>query len=472
MGGQEMRENFDEMAKQLRIQRLKEVRAQEKQISEQRCRVYRDVIDERKDMKFQEKKRVKFEEMVTKVDQAVSELSQTLVETGTAHREAQSHSENLIKKQIKTENVTRQRSINAENRMNHAWLELKREQLERKRQDHEKFLLKQIRDQERYVEREDAHEFGEMKSAQKTRHEYITAERERIARTPQSAERVHHRFPIKITANVIRHGGSPGREEEEGLVINTAATAEVETKRNAWTNIMNEMKRKKVIKQRAAAARVSVLRSNTAEFLEEELKLLNNADRAGERIIRVKEAIGVPAVVENAKVKSSFEKVFMSLPPPPPPVHYEGEEEEEARLTTTKKPSFPTTTLQQQQHQQQQQVSQKGDAFWIDMQRNKRSHSITSASTFSTAPSDDNSQSSYERRVQPTIPVTQPRAYLWSAEYNQTDSESSSPDSSAIQEEDGEEEEVEATNTKSEVEKSRQSRSSIRESKVVWPFSC
>lgn len=323
MGRIELQEDLTNLARQLRIQRLREVREQERQISAVKCLTYRSKIIECKEVKYENSRRKKVEKLSKQAENLMVKWQCSLVQTGDAHRNARIHSEKAYDKKSSQQRHAKKYQVIAESRMERALKIERYRQMQRQKKDEELQALKQIRDQERISERDDAHTMREaLESRQKftaTLEKDLTLSNvnQKIAR---SAEQVHHRFPTMITAKVIRHqdpgNGIVDNHGDSGdakvAIVNEAAEQERQTIRHTWTNILSEMKRKKVVKKRAEIARIKNMKMAGAEYLEEELRYLQQVDIAAPRNARVKESTNVKPEAEDPNLQIKFEREFMS----------------------------------------------------------------------------------------------------------------------------------------------------------------
>ena len=110
---------------------------------------------------------------------------------------------------------------------------------------------------------------------------------------------------------MTRHGYTP----EEKAVLNQATIQEIHAKKVAWKNVLNEMKRKRIIQERFKVAKQTYFKLTSAEHLEEELKLLEKIDKSGIRSQRTKESMMIEDErMQWNQMKQNFEKIFMNAP--------------------------------------------------------------------------------------------------------------------------------------------------------------
>jgi hypothetical protein len=310
-GRLELQQELGDLSKQFHIQRIKEVREQEKRIAEERCRLYRETLDQIKEEKYAKKIQEKEKQHREKVTQLTKVWSSSLLETGTAHRKAAEVNLLQYKLQMKRNEKLRKHQEKAEERRHYAMEKLRKQQTELRTAQRDKEYLKHLRDEERAVERETAHEYGEHHKSIHTDNNDNDSEYTNTRMIKQSAENVHDRFPIKIRATVTRHGYTP----EEKAVLNQATIQEIHAKKVAWKNVLNEMKRKRIIQERFKVAKQTYFKLTSAEHLEEELKLLEKIDKSGIRSQRTKESMMIEDErMQWNQMKQNFEKIFMNAP--------------------------------------------------------------------------------------------------------------------------------------------------------------
>lgn len=308
-GRLEIREDLEAMAKKLRVKRMQEVREQERQLALARNQEYRDKINQRKEKKMILAKDVKREEVVQKRDQVAAQWQCSLAKTGEAHRTARWSTQETIERRITTETTTIEQRLHAEARQKEAMDIIRTKRAEAQQRINDMLYLKHLRDDAKQEEREDAHARRETQEIKDrlNRPQPIVHNTHYFHQVVQSAERVDHRFPIKIQAKVIRHG----LVANDDTVYNDAKIQETVTIKNNWDHIMTEMQQKKAVKKRAIVAKSVAIKQRGSQNLEDQLKVLSVVDRAGGRLHRVKEIHQISKDEDNMKVKDAFEKLFM-----------------------------------------------------------------------------------------------------------------------------------------------------------------
>ena len=319
-GAIECQEQLESLSKKLRIQRLKEVREQERLIASRACMAYRDCINSRKESKASIIKENKVCGLQREQASLTRQWQSTLTAVGSAHRNAREITEVRNKKTDTNKQLQHKRRADELQRSKSA-IKTIQENIQRVKQSSDRLLeLQQIRDQYQQSDREDAHAHGESFKARQRlleSHSYVPEEPHgnlsvrNQSRVLQSALSIERRFPIKVNATIIRHG-LPHRDNT--IIMNDAATEESIARRKTWAAVMTELLSRRKTIVRAREATNTVVRNKTVEFLETELKLLELADKQGSRQSRLCNVLGVAPDEEESTVQRSFEKVFLSRP--------------------------------------------------------------------------------------------------------------------------------------------------------------
>jgi hypothetical protein len=321
-GSLEVRGKFDALSKELRIQRLKEVREQERLIAQKRCSTYRQCIDGRKASKtkvISEQKRSVREDQLNELTQKWRSAAE---ESGLAHRLAKSRTDAAMKKSVETTKIgirraaeEQQRSLVAEKIRHENILAAQRESLRL-------LALQQVKKEFRQSEREDAHAIGETYAARQQLEDLKAAALERMHSVPvvytqrrvqQGAVSIEQRFPVEVHARVVRHGVR-GHGYDATVIHNSATVEEVTILRKNWQLVMREMQNKIRTRVRAKTAQHTVERNRGVVFLDSELHQLEIVDKAPGRQHRLNSALCVAPDAEAPRLQSTFEKMFMSKP--------------------------------------------------------------------------------------------------------------------------------------------------------------
>jgi len=318
-------------SKALRIQRLKEVRSKEKDVSDVGAEAYRQCIADRKAAKELSEKEKKRTEKVQELQILSKKWQNAVQESGAAHNQAKKNVDILLKKS-EVESKISERRREEESRREKAGLRLRQEQiLETQRASMRLVELQQTKREMRKSDREDARAHGEAYTA---RQELWECQREAIAhihsvpvvytqtRVQQGAVSIEQRFPVEVHAQVWRHGvagaggvrGAAGGGLFRAEVRNGAQVEEGAILRKTWTRVMSEMLTKIKTKKRAQTAKRTVEQHKGVLYLESELQRLEAADKAPSRQTRICSALGVSPDAEAPRLQGSFEKMFLSKP--------------------------------------------------------------------------------------------------------------------------------------------------------------
>eukprot|EP01040_Poterioochromonas_malhamensis_P005363 gene5363-5750_t len=308
-GDIELHNNITELSKKSRIQRIKEVREQEKLLALERSQDFRKYVDERKQIKYEKKVQLKKQQLIQEKLDKMKELEYCLVKTGEAHRNAKDEVKVFQKRLQSKERKYHEDEEKLQQRHQYALKVMKEEREIGEKETAHILHLKTLREQSRKEEREDAHYYAEHRAVREEVGRQVHVRKYQRALTPRSAERVHERFPTEINPTVVRHTMS-----DTNIVSNNATIQERVTLRKSWRAIMDELRRKRVMKEREKEAIQTHRQNRGARFLEEELQLLTLVDKSRHRI---KETAQVEVEEEAEEVRGDatrdeFERIFMS----------------------------------------------------------------------------------------------------------------------------------------------------------------
>lgn len=308
-GDIELHNNITELSKKSRIQRIKEVREQEKLLALERSQDFRKYVDERKQIKYEKKVQLKKQQLIQEKLEKMKELEYCLVKTGEAHRNAKDEVKVFQQRLQSKERKYYEDEEKVQQRHQYALKVMKEEREIEEKETAQILHLKTLREQSRKEEREDAHYYAEHRAVREEVGRQGLVRKYQRALTPRSAERVHERFPTEVNPTVVRHTMS-----DTNIVSNNATIQERVTLRKSWRAIMDELRRKRVMKEREKEAIQTHRQNRGARFLEEELQLLTLVDKSRHRI---KETAQVEVEEEAEEVrgdatKDEFERIFMS----------------------------------------------------------------------------------------------------------------------------------------------------------------
>lgn len=320
LGTLEVQGKLDCFSKQLRIQRIKEVREQEKAIAQQRCVSYRQCIYERKADKECHLKKQKQNDQLHELNNLHSRWQRAASESGGAHRSAKENVNILMKKTAAEACLLQKREKEKVRRENDA-LKLRHEQiLETQRQSLRLLELQQVKKEIRQSDREDAHAMGEVYAARQELLDLKNAALSGLHRVPkvytqtrvqQGADSIEQRFAVEVNARIWRHGA---RATDSTVIRNGASVEETAILKKNWQLVMREMQNRTRTRVRARTAYQTVERQKGVQFLDSELQQLEAADKAHGRQFRLCNSTAVVPDVEEPRLQNTFEKMFLSKP--------------------------------------------------------------------------------------------------------------------------------------------------------------
>lgn len=321
LGNLELQGMFVTMSKQLRLQRLKEVRESERQIALKRCATYRQCIDGRKLEKAHVIRDQIKSDKLSNLHVMKMEAKKASDESGLAHQLARSRAEVAARETVENAKVAKRRAREDKERQRFAGKIRQEELLAAQRPALRQFALQQVRKEIRQSEREDAHAIGETYAA---RQQILEAQRAALdsmhavppvythRRVQQGAVSIEQRFPIEVHARIIRHGARGGKDRS--VVHNGAFVEESAILRKNWQAVMREMTTRLRVKARAKVAEQTVERKKGVQFLDSELQQLETADKSYGRLGRLNSTQAVPPDAESPRLQGAFEKVFLNKP--------------------------------------------------------------------------------------------------------------------------------------------------------------
>ena len=304
--------------KEARLQRLQEVRQQEKLLSSDRCSAYRKVIELRTQTKTEFIKSMLISEKKNHQNRLILEWQGSLVDTGYGHRTAlEVNSRNSVR--ISTADTrNHERLLIAANRGREAMIE-RNSEIERQQKITAKLMERgSFRTTAIASDREDARAAAETKIAEHARKAMLMKQKTDkssnvINMTRQNAVRIQDRGPVAKDINVIRHGKS---EVDEVSSISCARVEERNALAKRWGVVMKEMRHRNIITSRALIARQTMRSINQGEAFENELSLLMLADKSLCRIGKARNVASVRAAADRVKATPNaaraFEREFLS----------------------------------------------------------------------------------------------------------------------------------------------------------------
>ena len=327
-GTLEWRAECSQDFKEKRLQRLQQVRLQEKIMSTGRCEAYRKVLGVRNVRKIAAIKGELLIERELLHDNLTVAWQSSLVDTGYAHRTASVISLANNTRQKGDEELSLKRRNHACQRGRAAANEGYRIVKEVEKVVADRLERESVRAITSASDREDARATAEAKAARQFRkvvndnedqaqcfHSQKTTNMMTVAR--QSAVRIQDRGSILKDTNVVRISSA---DINESSYQNRATEEERVALKKQWSTVLTEMRHRKATASRAQLARRTNAETHQAEAFRTELSLLSMADRALCRSTKVRNLASVvatphmgdatPAAVRN------FEREFMYSPTP------------------------------------------------------------------------------------------------------------------------------------------------------------
>ena len=315
----ERKRDGQEIAKLLRLQRIKDLREQEKLLGRERCAMYRASIADNKKSKRIVARAKKLKEMQTTHDDVAKKWRKSLVDTGAAHREADETAVQTWVKQVDHDKENRQKQKLVECRQKDALKDVTRSnKAAQKVQDRQREQRLAMLDLQA-SNREDARRAAEARIAKeeaKARNRMNLENqvgpliiKQADAKQSASSAKLMQSSSIAVQAKVMKHGAT---KADITVVQNDAKKAEVLSYKKIYSRVIDEMKNKIKAKNRARVAVKSSAIIRNVDVLESELTILHTLDRNGARQTRLKSATSVHSNEESPAVTQAFENVFLA----------------------------------------------------------------------------------------------------------------------------------------------------------------
>ena len=316
-----------QLAKDLRIKRLKQVREQSKHISVVQDSSYRTKKEEIKDIRTNQAHEAKLKSTVNKVRELENEWKLSLIRTGLAHRNAQIENKRQIldgrqmrREQSRSQQTVKKRFEDALNIQHQPILAQEAKEVQRKE------ALRIRRDVGAH-NREDARELAEYRLTQEIlRHEQLHKS-SKSKSTPKSVVTIiptafqndldlTQRKYVKINAKVVRH--SPGDVDDQTIVFNRIEALKVDKIEDLRRRVIKEMQSNWRENTRVVHATIKRTEKQKVDNFTRSLTLLDRMDRSPDRWGRIKNTTDVQKagtsatleIEEEGIVKQEFENIF------------------------------------------------------------------------------------------------------------------------------------------------------------------
>ncbi len=309
----------EQIIKRLRVQRIQEVRKQESVLVRQRCLTYREVIEEKKGLRRNALRLQKLKELQAAHDQLAKKWRKSLVDTGEAHRGAETivyEAQEEVKVKEQEQKVMR---AHLQQRTHEALQVVVRQAktanatLNRQKEHRRAVLELQASN------REDAHKAHEarlarIEAAEKKSKQLAASGGPIIIKQPpagQSASsvRMQQTAPVAVQAQVMKHGAT---RADISVVKNEAVKESVVCYKRLFDMVIKDMQNRAKAKTRARVAVKTSASAKNHDELELEFNILHTVDRSGSRLQRVKSTSGVQPNEESPAIAQSFENIFLA----------------------------------------------------------------------------------------------------------------------------------------------------------------
>lgn len=315
----ERKEDGEQMIKKLRLQRIQEVRVQEQGLVRQRCSIYREAIEEKKNEKRRALRAHKLQLLEAAHDKLAKKWRKSLVDTGEAQRGAEAMASAAIE-EVKTREEDTQRKKQFEEVRQKEALRVVNQATRAS-----KMVLVRKKEHRKAVEelqksnREDAHKAHEARVSRRAAEEKAlsashTGAGPLVIKQPpagQSASsvRAQQGAPVAVHAAVMKHGATSA---DITVVKNDAKAESVVCFKRMFNMVISEMNNRAKAKARSRmAVKTSALQKNQDD-LEHEFGILHTLDRSGSRGARIKNTAAVSPSEESPAVAQAFENTFLA----------------------------------------------------------------------------------------------------------------------------------------------------------------
>jgi hypothetical protein len=317
--------NRQDIIKKLKLERLQEIRRQEKLLSQERSLKFAQLKEKQKNERKEESKKRKFDEQISEYQKQCATFAEAMVTTGASHRSAD---QEMMKRQFKAkEMLKRQQKLSQSQQQ--------REKVARAKRSEEignmKFPLKEaqqrreLRLEQGHIDREAAvlvHENTLARQQYKVLHErQAMVEKENQRRemtqrlTTQSAESIEYRGRIPIQAKIIRHGLTP--QSDETLVTNDFIAAKERQQQVVKKKLHQELHSQVNVNKRYSTAQKLATEQKELRIINDEFQFLEKIDRSGSRTHRLnnrEKVIQFQQQEESALLHSHINKTKFRTP--------------------------------------------------------------------------------------------------------------------------------------------------------------
>ena len=303
--------------RELRIERLKQVREQSKRLEFSKTACYNKMRDARREQKYAAKREVKVNEKRKALRELSSNWQASLLATGGAHRASYNAAVATERNLENQETIKGQNRIEAVARNNSASVVFREEEMRGRLSEFQAMHVKEIREDASAHDREDARANGDSykaairvaadRKAWRERNDpsqFTTVQRPAF----QRAISVLDRGTVFVDARVLRHNDVGATQF---AVQNSKVSFENDGVRKFHGRVMEELLGNVSSKEREKEAKKKASRKMHAHTIDDDLQALLTMDRAQMRMSRIKSVEQIPSADESPKIVRKFEKVFM-----------------------------------------------------------------------------------------------------------------------------------------------------------------
>ncbi len=309
------------MVTKQRIQRLKDVRDQEKLLVKERNDQYRAFIDARKDERRRKMKDAKILLMKATHDDLANKWRMSLINNGSAHRHAITEAVETVNRFEVQKKSLAEKKVESQQRGEEAQQKTKAALRARRAAMEQQALRREAVRQLEASNREEARHAAEVREARAraaAARAFAEEEENFLSAPPSTAASssaaagapggVAMGAMPTVRAKVLKYGST---RADVTQVRNAVAIEEGEALKRRFNRVLKEMVNKIRAKQRARAAQQSDKMAAKVDVLDHELQIMQVMDRSGPRMDRVKSAAQVEPLEESPAVAQAFENIFL-----------------------------------------------------------------------------------------------------------------------------------------------------------------
>jgi hypothetical protein len=305
---------LEEQLLQKRIQRLLQVRNQDKNNASSQCSQYREIINARKNQRYEESKGRKIAIKEGQLNGLKKNWQRSLISTGDAQKAANVEGKKSVLMEISNnQELIKNRSI-ASQRGKKA-LTIKHNEIQKNNLIKEQKLVNMaMLNDISSSHREDARAYAEYKYAQeeiaknKSKPDYKYSIIKHQIGAHQSSPSIQNRVPVVVHALIQRHGLP---ETDTTTIFNTAEAEKDVVINKTFDRIVGELNARQVTQKRAIEARQACVKEQVLGDMMDTFEFLQKFDKQGGRTNRLKSGVMVTPDIEEPAVLQNFENEFL-----------------------------------------------------------------------------------------------------------------------------------------------------------------